>query len=341
MSTVPNNFGDIINIVADRAKIASERQVRDVEVVKGFINEYYMSISTERSWSWRNFDRSIVFKKLIDTGTVGVTNGSREVVFTGLALEEIYRGRSLKFDNRLGLYRIIGVDTNTNVAVLEAPYVGPTNAAATFQMFQYEFPLPPDCDDVNMIYTYGGLYGGNGSNSGELDPLGRLRFNRILSNTTSVIGPAWGYTIDGEYPMDSLPPLDVMVLDYDFLGGSPSSVVKRLRVLSIAPNEDIVLNINYSRHVEPMIDDTDIPLMPIDDRWILVHFALGEWFARNNHLADSKYSFDKGAARLAEMRQEYRGTDQKPKLIFDARRYKRVRNLSNYKFMHLISRAGE
>ena len=75
-SIILRNFGDIVDVVENRAKMAGSVQDSIRDFVKGTINEYHERISTERSWKWRKFDRSFNFSKAITTGTANVTNGS-------------------------------------------------------------------------------------------------------------------------------------------------------------------------------------------------------------------------------------------------------------------------
>ena len=46
-----------------------------------------------------------------------------------------------------------------------------------------------------------------------------LEFNRLLSVSNSLIGVPYCYTRDGKINAESMPPLDIMVLDYDLVGG--------------------------------------------------------------------------------------------------------------------------
>jgi len=340
ISPVPRNFKDIVDIVANRAKIALDKQEKDLDFVKGTVNEYYTTISNERSWQWTSFDRTFNFQRALNTGTVSVTNGSRQVTFTGLVLVNEFKGRSLKIKNQRELYRIIGIDINTNTAFLEANFVGDTDPLATFKLYQYEFPLPPDCDIVSMVHVDDEGLDYYGSRSGELENISRHEFNRAISNIQSFAGPPYAFTVDGDYPADALPPLDVMILDYDFLGGNPFDRVKRIRFLPIEPDRERVIHINYSRIVEALTADEQVPLMPIDDRWVLVHFAMAEWYAHNGAGTMSDREFSRGERKLAEMRQEW-GSQQNHKFIFDGRIYRRQHRVDDYRMMHKLSRLQE
>src|SRR5215204_1301644 len=182
------NFGDMVSIVENRAKIKGTVQEENRDLIKAALNEYYVQIATERPWHWRKFNRAFNFNPAIKIGTVAVIQDSRTIVFTGLAIGETHLGRSIKIDGSKELYRIIGFDSNTNSAYLDSLYVGTTNALATYKLFQYEFALPPDLDTLDQVYTDTGGVVWSDSNSGELDAWNVLEFNRAVSNRLDLAG---------------------------------------------------------------------------------------------------------------------------------------------------------
>jgi len=317
------NFGDMISIVANRGQIAGSVQDRDLNFIKGSLNEHNIRISTERNWSWRKFDRDYVFNTAITTGTVAVTNNSRAVIFTGLTLDNSHVGKSFKVSGTSTLYRIIGVNIGTSTAYLSTSYVGSTNASATFKIYNYEFPLPPDCDkivQINYDFPVNGLYGPR-----EVNYTSNLEFNRSLSSGMDFRYAPAIYTRDGKISADSLPPLDVMLLDYDFLGGDVFDKVDKLRVFPIEPDIARVLHINYSVQVENMAEDNDVPLMPVDNRWVLVNFALADWFSVRGQNSSADRLLIKANNMLREMRNEHESTDPAPKFKSPLSKYRRSR----------------
>lgn len=339
-SLTPKTFKNIIDIVERRAGIAGTAQPRDRIFVQDAINEINQTISTERSWRWRKKDRSITFKLPVEDGTVDATNGSRIIEMNGLVVSDKYLGRSIRINQTRELYRIIGINVAANKFFLESEYVGATVLAAPYKLFKYEFALPPDLDGIIMVYVDDG-FNYSESSSGELEDMNVIDFNRMLSVRSDMNGPPSFYTRDGKIFLNDLPPLAEMVLHFDFLGGDRFTEVSRLRVFPIAPDRMTMLHLNYTLIVPALRDDADEPLMPVDDRWVLVHGALNEWHLKNNSGAMAEREEKKMKEKLAEMRQEFHKTDVAPRFVVDATRYRRVRNLDNRKFIHLISRVGE
>lgn len=336
------NFGDMISIVANRGQIAGEVQDRDLSFIKGSLNEHNITISTERNWHWRKFDRDYVFGLAISTGTVAVTTGSRVATFTGVTIDNTFLGKSFKVTGTGVLYRIIGINIAGNALYLSTSYVGQTNAAATYKIYGYEMPLPPDCDTITQIYFDFPLTGaGYGGGPRQLDPVNVLEFNRALSNNIDYRQFPAIYTRDGKISAETLPPLDVMVLDYDFLGGEVYAQVDRLRVFPIEPDIPRVLHLNYAVHVENMSKLTDTPLMPVDNRWVLVHFALSDWFRARGQVASADRELGIANGMLKEMRSEHKKTDPAPLFKNSLSRYSKRRIYNSKDELFWISRIAE
>lgn len=333
-------FGDICSIIQNRGQIAGDAQDRDLNFIKGSVNEHYIRIATERDWYWRKKDRDLLFQVPVTTGTVSVTNLSRAITFTGLTLDLTYKDRSIKIVGDNTLYRIIGLDIATNTAYLAAPYAWVTNAAAQFKIFNYEMALPPDCDEIVQIY-YDFPINGYCGGSRQVDAVDPLVFNRNLSSYIDYVSPPVCFTRDGRISAETLPPLDVMVLDYDFLGGDEFAEVDRVRFFPIAPDINRVLHMNYSVHVEDLAEPEDVPIIPIDDRWILIHFVLADWFRIRGQttVADREYGIAK--KMLDEMRAEYRSTDAKPKFKTALSRFSRYGYYNDKDDLFWISRRLE
>ncbi len=333
-------FGDMVSIVSNRGQIAGDVQDRDLNFIKGSINEHYITIATERDWSWRKFDRDYLFKLPTTTGTVAVTNLSRAVVFTGLTIDNTYVGKSFKVTGDNVLYRIVGFDIGTNTLYLSSNFAGVTNATATYKIYHYEFPAPPDCDEIVQMYYDFPLTGYAGGVR-QIDPQDVLSFNRALAGNVDYAGPPVIFNRDGKISAETLPPLDEMILDYDFLGGDPFDTVDKIRLFPIEPDANRVIHINYSMHVEDMANDSDEPLIPIDDRWVLVHFALADWFRVRGQVQSADRELSIATNRLKKMQAEFKKTDPKPKLKSSLARYSRVHFYNKSDDLFYISRQAE
>lgn len=333
-----DSFIDIVELVELRAKIAGKVQTRDRDFVKSAINEVYEKICSERRWHWLKKDRAFNFYRALKDGTINVVNRSRVVTFVGLIVDETFLGRSLKVDGQEEIYRIIGFKVSTNEVYLDSVFVGNTENGKTFKLYQYEFALPPNLDNLSMVHIDTGL----GSRSGELDYWDVLRFNRELSSYATLTGVPIAYNMDGTTYAVTAPPLKDFILDYDFLGGGKKTQRSKLRIFPIEPDKDRLIHLNYSCKAPSLKADEDQPLIPVNDRWVLVHGALELWHLTQGSGASADRARGEKERILADMRQEYIKTDVKPQLIFDARRYRRSRNYrSSIDDLFIMSRDAE
>lgn len=329
-SLVPKTFLNMIEIVEGRAKIAGEIQSSNRVIIKAALNECNQRVSTERAWYWTKFDRAQVIAPPITTGTANLIQGSREVELTGLDVSMSFLSKSIRFNNTPELYRIIGVSVNLNKIYLEAAWVNNSDTAATYKIYEYEFALPPDCQKVNQITIDDFVNSNNDSNSGELDAIDVLRFNRLLTNHSNYIGLPSHYNIEGKHFTFNYPDLDEMILNYDFLNGDIEDQQDKLRIFPIAPHKNTLLHINYSKKVQPLVNDDDEPLIPLDKRWLMIHYALAVWNTTNGSPTLASESKKEYKDILKEMREDHRKTDQKPRLIVNHARFRREHHLNFY-----------
>ena len=304
-----NTFDDIVSLVENRGNINGDVQTRNREFIQGAVNEWYVNICSEREWPWTKFDRSFIFGLAITIGTASVQNGSREVTLTGLSVEKSFKGRSISIDGTETLYRIIAVNVGDNKLFLESPYIHTTDALATYKIYEYEFPLPPDLDSIKQISIDYTTYS---DAMPDLLAIENSDFNRMLYSSGRKSGVPTHYTKDSLIGAASLPALGEMVLKYDFLVSENSSLQK-LRIFPIEPDKNRVIHLSYTKQIKPMVSG-DTPIIPKGHRWMLVHFALSEWHLKNGNLGMSDREMQKGLKLLSEMRSKQSATDSLPRL---------------------------
>lgn len=336
-----DNFGDIVSVALARCKGFSVRD-RDVNLMKGFINEVYTEIMNQKAWPFRKMDRSFVMDLPESVGTVAVEDGSRIVDFSSLAIDKTYRGKTIVFENTQNMYRIIGVNSLEGKAYLDAAYVGQDNATATYQIYTYEFPIPPDCDNIEQIYVDTN-YSFGYTNNGQLDGVPNNRFNRMLSGDTLRAGIPRAWCRDGKIKLSNVPPLDEMLLNYDFLSGDSEDKVDRLRIYPIQPDIKRVIHLSYTLRAKAMTSDEHKPLMDKNDWWVLVHGGAMEYLYhldRQNEAVREEIKFNK---LFKDMCTRYGVSEARPRMYVDTTRYRRVHSTrySRRKELHYISRQAE
>ncbi len=345
-----------MTVALDRANINGDVQTDVADTFKGFANEYYVNICTERNWTWRKFDRSLVFKKAIDIATFGFENDRRVSLYDGAgnALTNLsqYRGRTISTKVDGVMYRIVGSGTTSvgdplfagkAVVILDAPLVeAPSNlTAADARMYEYEFALPPDCDTISDVFCEGQI-----DKDGQIDVCNNSEFNRCMSQPAGLLaGPVRLYTRDGKIlatpSLNVQQPLDQVLLGYDFLGGDEISKSERIRFFPPEPDRNKVIHFSYSTHITEMSKDEDEPIIPKDDRWILIHYMLYEWWKKKGNKDSADRELRDAEKILRAMREEQRKTDTKPKMIVDGRRFQRQKTIERDDTRFRIARIAE
>ena len=141
-----DTFGDIQNAVLNRVAIDDD----DVKItVKQAINDSQDEIVGAHNFSWLYGRSSFITSSPYKSGTVSVTNDSATVTGTGTTFTSAMVGR--KFRCGSATY-IILTFTSTTEIVLETAYAGTTDTAATYKIYQDEYSLASDCEDVLSCY---------------------------------------------------------------------------------------------------------------------------------------------------------------------------------------------
>lgn len=88
------------------------------------------------------------------TGTVEVTEGSKDITFTTSVLTYDMKGRKIRFEDDSSYYTLQDVDTVALTATLDKAYVGTTNTEATFTIFENNFNLPIDVNWIKGVFDF-------------------------------------------------------------------------------------------------------------------------------------------------------------------------------------------
>lgn len=94
---------------------------------------------------------------------------------------------------------------------------------------------------------------------------------------------------------------------------------KRLKKLRIYPaifRSKVLLHVDYTQIVPPLENDTDIPMMPQEDRIILAYGPLSQlWSSIGRNPEEAKRNFDLAQNKLADMMARYSDSVDFPKFV--------------------------
>jgi len=85
-------------------------------------------------------------------------------------------------------------------------------------------------------------------------------------------------TING-YKAYQGPKLGQFILGHDYLGGNDRNDLQ-MSIFPFVPDEDFTLHMQYQIKIQPLNNDSDEPLIPVEKRHILVYGALADMYLR-------------------------------------------------------------
>lgn len=315
------NFRDIIEAIMRRAKIADEFANIDtltLTTLKELINSKYEEVTFAKKWEWRATTRTINTTPKYTTGTASVTNGQRRVTLSAAAtVTTDFKNRYFRVSGDAEYYEIISVSSTANRTLeLATTYKGTTAATASYTIWKSKYGLFPDFIDLFDITPQAAtsLLG--------VAPMEDVSQNEmaVLQATAPFAETAYPekYTIEGVQNYSGPTMGTNFIMGYDFMGGAGYDVRSVVFYPSIF--SQVLLNVKYGKYVPLLVNNTDEPLLPKEERGVLVKGALADWFSiqrlektqllwqkmYDDHLGRLKGAFDKTENRLELCPENYR-----------------------------------
>lgn len=247
------DLADIVQAVVDQLKLDSTN-TSETDRIKSDINLVYVDeVVPFKRWKWLTGNVDLVHSAFYTGGTVAVTPNSTTITFS-VAPDASQAGKLFAVEDFNEIYTISSHTAASTTATLTSAYNGDLDAAASFKTWTNRVNLPIDCRET--VEVYHDFY------NKPLEPKGRQEFRRLSLENPRLNGRPYFYsTVDYE---DPTPLTDETESD-------------RYRQMLIHPSitsYNTTLHIDYVREVTPLTDDADEPLMPKEDRVVLVYGAL-------------------------------------------------------------------
>lgn len=119
----------------------------DPDILDGFIQDRYSEILQELEWSRIETTAILETTAVYEVGTASVAFGSNAVTTTGGMWSASMTGRGFRVVPRPEIYEFTYQTPFTGL--IDRPYEGPSDPAATYKIFQFVYPLPDNCRLVN------------------------------------------------------------------------------------------------------------------------------------------------------------------------------------------------
>ena len=269
-------FLDIQDAIIRRAKIADTEDNR--ADIKEKINSFYQKISFKQHYRWSGETKPLVLQAKYSTGTITATNGSDQVTGSSTVWAEFdHLFCKMKIGSVSSPFKIIRIGSTTT-ATLDAPYTGDTESGLAYEIYSDEIGLFPDLMNIRKIYVPG--------RGDPIYPCGPEEIDRLRYESPFRSGVLERYTIHG-LNIYTQKVWSTFNINTDFWEDDYDDI-PRNRNLVIWPavlSADKIIQIRYTKIVPSLGADTDEPLIPYENRSILVYGPLSEWFLQGRDLS--------------------------------------------------------
>lgn len=277
------DFADLVTAVRTELKIPSG-DTAAINKIKLDINVIYLDeVVPFKRWLWLTRKTKHIHKAFYGAGTCSVTPNSVTVTLSTAPAASIGSLAGYKFstDGFSEVYTVSAHTAQSTTVTLTSAYQGPLSTASAFKFWKDTVVLPTTCREVIEA-----------THSSMLEPMvgmGYKEFREFQTNNQKAV----------HYPTS------YHVSDYTDPSGGEQTESDRYRTMTIHPaitSQPLTIDIDYIVEPEWLTDDGDEPLLPIEDRIVLLYGALSRAWARERNeerAAANDALFQRKLARMA------------------------------------------
>jgi hypothetical protein len=263
------DFSDIINAVREELKIQSSDTVsiarikRDINIV--YINE----VVPFSRWKWLEGFTTVAVPQVYADGTFAATQNSATITLSTAPSVSLgsFKNKNFSPEGQNEIYKISAHTAGSATVTLDRGYNNSTTSAVAFKIWSDNVALPTDCRETVEVW--------HDFSRDPMEGRGLQEFRKIQNQAPkSQARPYFYYT--GDY------------VDPSVDSGETES--DRYRALWVHPSVYMGItnvHVSYVKEVEPLEDDGDEPVIPVEDRIVLVYGALARAWRRERNEADS------------------------------------------------------
>lgn len=319
MSTIKEirTFLDLQNAIIGRAKAEDKTSVRDS--IKEKINTAYQFVGFEEPYRWSGITTPLTLPAKYTTGTAALVNGSDLVTGTSTSWTQfLHEGNKFYVTGVNRAFKILRVSESDQVITLDTPWTGESNATATYTIFKDEYGLFPDFKGLRRVSLPGQI------SYRQPTPCGPNEMDYFRSSNTFRGGLPVRYTISG-YNTYTSKTWTTFNINTDFWEDDFGSVPRNHNLIlwPCMPTASAVAMVRYTKLMDPMVNDTDEPIMPYEVRPRLVYEVLIDHFITNRDSATKREWKEKRDELKRMMAAEIETTDDELILTIDRGRYSR------------------
>jgi hypothetical protein len=283
-------FLDLVDAISEDIGVQSTDTVARNKI-KRFVNMIYVDeVASFKQWEWLKKSTSIIHHEYYNTGTMSVTPDSTTITFSVAPniTEGSFKGYRFSVDGNNEVYTIASHTAASTTAVLTSAYKESLDATADYKIWRDRVDLPTEAKETIEIW--------HAQQSTPLSAVGLQGFRKFEAALPKQEGyPSTYHT--GDF--------------YDPSPSDDETESDRYRQTLIWPaitTTPLTLNVDYIQDVTELDDDTDEPLMPVNDRNVIYLGASAmAWsiIGRNEEMHDKRYAlYQAKLARMAGERED-------------------------------------
>jgi hypothetical protein len=283
MALILKTFDDIADHCREQLGVQSG-DTNALNKIKRAINHYYINeIVPFKRWNWLTKHTKVIHKQFYTGGTASVTPDSTTVTLSVAPSSSIGSLTNYYFavDGFDEVYDISAHTSESVTLTLSSAYQGVVNTEAAFAIWTDRVALPTDCREVFSMWH-----------------------NR-LPNPMEGRGHKEFIAIRNQGPRAQGLPTDFYVGDYFDPSGGAETEADRYRLVNIWPaytDQSVTLSVDYAQEVSALSSDDDEPVLPLEDRNVIVYGALSElWRTIARNPEESANAYQMYQTKLARM----------------------------------------
>lgn len=299
------DFSDIYTAVMEELKIQSSDTTNLNRIKRAINNTYINEVLPAQRWYWLVKNTAVTHRNYFANGTVSVTPGSTTITLSvapgasdgdsGSLL-----GWTFSANNANETYKVTAHTALATAVTIDRPYNGDLDTAAEYKIWPEFVNLPTDCRETIEVWH---------------DHLRSPMVGKGLQEFRQVMIEGQKYEGRPEYYQTT----DF----YDPTSGTAETESDRYRQLRVWPNISqykTLIKVDYVVEADALNLDGDEPLMPIEDRIVLVYGALAKlWRSIGRSTEDSQINESLFQQKLAKMMGKVQDSMDKPRIEPDSR----------------------
>jgi hypothetical protein len=258
---------------------------------------YINEVAPACRWKWLTKRLDIVHPKYYSTGTASVAQDSTTVIISS-AIAASKANMFFAVNGYPEIYTISAHTAASDTLTLSTAFTGETNAAINYKIWTEYVALPTDCRetvDVRHDWSSRVMIPQGPQKLDDTSHMQRMREDRPLFYSTDDF--------------------------FDPTSGTAETEDDRYRQMRVWPalyNKNTTLHVTYVQEVDALNLDADEPLLPIEDRIILVYGALKQAWIRERNAETAAINAQLFASKLDAMKARYEDATDMPILEVDS-----------------------